>query len=67
MERNITTKYVELSVQLVFVGDYYDADEVAGVATDWIYGTLDDRDDLQGVTVRTTRMREVPGDPEKLR
>lgn len=67
MERNITTKYVELSVQLVFVGDYYDADEVAEVASGWIYGTLDDRDDLQGVTVRTTRMREVPGDPEKLR
>lgn len=67
MERNITTKYVDVTVQLVFVGDYYAANECGSVAQGWIESGLNDRDDLHGVTVRVMNTREAPGDPEGLR
>ena len=66
-EKRTTTKYVDLTVSLVFVGSYYDSDEVAGAAEGWIDSALNDRDDLAGWTVRKQSVRQVPGDPEGLR
>jgi|GEM_PF-5653466 len=59
-----TTKYVDVTVQLIFMGSYYDADECGSVATGWIDAGLEDRDNLRGWTTRVTSTREVPGDPE---
>lgn len=66
MSDNPTTKYVHVTVDLVFVGDYYDADECQGAVLGWIDGALGDRDDLRGWTTRTELRGEVPGDPEGL-
>jgi hypothetical protein len=46
-----TRKLVRLTVDLTFEGDYYDAGELVGVASDWVHAGLEDRDDLRGATV----------------
>lgn len=40
-------KAVKLQVDVVFDGDYYDADEVIGVCAVWIDGAFEDRDDVK--------------------
>jgi len=47
----VSTNYVRLVVDLRFEGDYYSVDELVDVASDWIYGGLEDRDDLRGVQI----------------
>lgn len=44
----MSEKYVTLKVIAKFDGDYYGADEVAGMLEEWIDSGLDDRDDLVG-------------------
>lgn len=61
-----TTKYVTVTATLVFVGDYYDAEECQRAALGWINGALDDRDDLRRWTASTQLCDEKPGDPEGL-
>ena len=50
----MSEKIVVLTITARFVGDYYDASEVAGVLEEWIDSGLEDRDDLVGWTIRQT-------------
>jgi hypothetical protein len=49
-----TRKVVTLAVEIIFEGRYYEASEVVDVASDWIRGTLEDRDDCKEWTVTGT-------------
>lgn len=66
MNEGISTKYVAVTVDLIFVGKYYDAEECMSAAEEWISSTLGDRDDLNAWTIRSTVRKEAPGDPEGL-
>lgn len=64
MNEERTTKYVTMTVEVIFHGDYYGAGEVVGQAQGWIEAGLEDRDNLRGCSFGQASVREVAGDPE---
>lgn len=48
----MSRKTVRLAVEVVFDGDYYDADEVITVSRMWIDGAFEDRDDVVPYSVK---------------
>ena len=64
MDQRKTTKYVTMTLNVAFYGDYYDADEVTGRVQDYVSGALHDRDDLKSWQFGLVQVREVDGDAE---
>jgi len=54
-----TRKDVELTVRLVFEGDYYEARELVALATRWMKSGLDDRSDLREISITGKVLRET--------
>lgn len=63
-ERQRTRKVVKLAITLTFEGDYFEADECAGVAENWIDSGLDDRDDLRGWAIEHVSTTESPSEED---
>lgn len=59
-----TTKYVTVTVKLVFYGNYIDVEDIPEYTAGWIRSGLEDRDNLQEVRVEFGPVAEVDGDPE---
>ena len=59
-----TTKYVTVTVDVIFYGDYVEANEAVGRLQSWIEAGLDDRDDLHRVRFSDGTVSEFDGDTE---
>lgn len=50
----MSRKTVKLTVDVVFEGEYYGADEVVDVSSMWIEGAFEDRDDVKSFSLKVT-------------
>lgn len=64
MSEGPTTKYVTVTVKLVFYGNCIDVEDIPARSAGWIRSALDDRDDLQEILIEFGPVAEVDGDPE---
>lgn len=59
----MSRKIVQLTVDVVFDGDYYDADEIVPLGRTWIMGAFDDQDDVVPFSLTVTgTVDETTGD-----